>query len=170
MIVALAALVVSTALPVAPGPDRLIRCEFGRVTNLAAATPAELGLQGKFAVVVLQPDGAVEHAERPAKPLGSAALVQIHDPGHVLAATDVGTVADTWPDQLEFLTRLEDGRRAFITIGNVDPATGRATGSAGVINADGATLAPGQFLQGQCAVEEAPNLATAFAALKETTR
>jgi len=122
----LIAAAITAATPVAapapsdvPGPDRLLRCTIGRVTNMAARTAGELAIEDAHELVILQPDAAIEYASKPPRPSSAAKLVRFHDPDKVLQAKSVGMVIDAWPKAVDFLTRQPDGRDAFVSIGSI---------------------------------------------------
>jgi hypothetical protein len=164
MMAALALLVASSTM--APtGPDRLFSCTLGKVTNMAAATEAELGLEGAHPLLLLQPDGAVEYADQPARGPQAVQLVKLADPDHILPTRFINAIADTWPQMIETSTILPDRHRMFVAFGNIDPAAGTATGSAGVVS-DETEAVVGSLYQGKCRVEVAPQLAAKYEALK----
>lgn len=168
--IALIALAVATTATAPVGPDRLFRCTLGRVTNMAATSPAELGIVGAYKVVLLQPDAAIEYADQPPRGPAGARAVRLHDPDRVLAASAATTITDDWPRKIEVLSLLPQRRRGFLTIGGIDLDALTATGSAGVIDDASETIVAGSFLQGACTVEVAPRLGRAFDTLQDTRR
>jgi hypothetical protein len=165
MITAIALLVGSMSVS-ASGPDRLFSCTLGKVTNMAAATVAELGLVGAHPVILLQPDGAVEYENQPARGPKAVRLVKFADPDHILPTRHVEAIADTWPAKVEVSTILPGKQRMFVTFGSIDPVAGTATGSAGMIDDASETIVADSFYQGNCSIEVAPGLMAKYEALK----
>jgi len=159
MIAALIAVAATTLATAAP--DRLIRCTLGRVTNLEARTPAELGITGRHTLTVLQPAAATGGADLPNPGAAGAAQLRVYDPDRILPIEHLDDLADAWPKRVEMTARLSAGRSAFVSLGGIDPAVGAATGSAGIM-IGGTSVDRDHFYQGDCRVEIGPGLAAKF--------